>query len=764
MRIIFKIAQTEIRKLFYSPVAWLVLVIFLVQTGYQFSGLYGNIIQSQAAGYPRTNITRGVFTDLVSLYPRVLGYLYLYIPLITMGLMSREFSIGSIKLLYSSPVSNWQIVAGKFLGFTIMAVILTGILLVFVLCAGITIENAEVPMLLCGLLGVFLLMLAYGAIGLFMSTLTSYMVVAAIGTLTVFSLLDYVRTLWQDVSFVRDLTYWLSLSGRVNTFIEGMLTSEDFLYFIILVLLFLSLTVVRLNNVRQKSKGWTSAQRYLLPVIISLIAGFLTSLPKLKMYVDVTRGKENTITASSQEIIAKLPPNTTITSYANMLGNSTWSYLQPAAYKYDAKRFDRYLRFDPTIRLKYEYYYHGTNYPDLDNLYPGLSDEQRLDTLKKLYEWKFKILPYSLMRKDVDLAGEGFRSVRMLTTPAGKRSFLRFFDDARVLPDESEISAAFKRLVDPTPVAGFVTGFGVQSISDESDRGYSLFAHDKTFRYSLINQGFDIENITLQQTIPARISLLVIPPIKRQLDTSEQRILGNYIAGGGNLLILGKPGTQDYMNDITSGLGVNFLPGMLVHPLNNQGQTLNFANVTGQGRNLTYFLDYVARSGSQIIFPVSGALQIHNTGNFDVYPMLTTSGDSSWTELETKDFNEDTARFNPTAGELRGNFPLMVALSRKAGGKIQRIIISADGSWLSNGELGTERRKILSGNYSLVNGIFSFFTYGQLPIDMRRPAPLDNRITLDKKTWSVVELVLKWILPGLIVLIAVIGWIRRRGR
>jgi ABC-2 type transport system permease protein len=106
----------------------------------------------------------------------------------------------------------------------------------------------------------------------------------------------------------------------------------------------------------------------------------------------------------------------------------------------------------------------------------------------------------------------------------------------------------------------------------------------------------------------------------------------------------------------------------------------------------------------------------------------------------------------------------MVALSRKAGKKIQRIIISADGSWLSNGELGTDRRKIISGNYSLVNGIFSYFTNGQLPVDMRRPAPLDNRITLDKKTWSIIEVVLKWILPGLIVLIAVIGWIRRRGR
>ena len=64
-------------------------------------------------------------------FPYVLGYLYLYIPLLTMGLMSREFSSGSIKLLYSSPVRASQIVAGKFLSVMVYGAVLMGVICIW---------------------------------------------------------------------------------------------------------------------------------------------------------------------------------------------------------------------------------------------------------------------------------------------------------------------------------------------------------------------------------------------------------------------------------------------------------------------------------------------------------------------------------------------------------------------------------------------------------------------------------------------------------
>ena len=87
----------------------------------------------------------------------VQNYLYYYIPLLTMGLISRELSSGSIKLLYSSPTRNSQIILGKFLSMVMYAAIMCGILLLYVVYAAFTVENFELPVVLVGLLGLFLL-------------------------------------------------------------------------------------------------------------------------------------------------------------------------------------------------------------------------------------------------------------------------------------------------------------------------------------------------------------------------------------------------------------------------------------------------------------------------------------------------------------------------------------------------------------------------------------------------------------------------------
>ena len=77
------------------------------------TGKFEGVVRDQALGYGASNVTFSVFVlNWGGLFPSVQGYLYLYIPLLTMGLMSRELGSGSIKLLYSSPVTNTQIILG----------------------------------------------------------------------------------------------------------------------------------------------------------------------------------------------------------------------------------------------------------------------------------------------------------------------------------------------------------------------------------------------------------------------------------------------------------------------------------------------------------------------------------------------------------------------------------------------------------------------------------------------------------------------------
>ena len=227
MKVIWNIAKIELQMLFYSPVAWLVILIFVFQTSWVFSERIFDYAQEQEMEQNLRYIGDGIFNRL---FTDVLQYLYLYVPLLTMGLMSRDFAGGTIKLLQSSPLNNKEIVLGKFLAMVVFAWIFVGIMFLYVVMGIILIENLDVCWLLTALLGIFLLVCAYASIGLFMSTISRYQIVAAMGTFILLGFLNYVNTLWQGVAFVRDITFWLSISGRAEQFVRGMICSEDVIY------------------------------------------------------------------------------------------------------------------------------------------------------------------------------------------------------------------------------------------------------------------------------------------------------------------------------------------------------------------------------------------------------------------------------------------------------------------------------------------------------------------------------------------------------
>ena len=84
-----------------------------------------------------------------------------------MGLVSKELSSGSIKLLYSSPVSNTQIILGKFCAMMGFALVMCLMLSVYVVVALCTVQDFELAVVLTGLLGLFLLTCTYAAVGIF---------------------------------------------------------------------------------------------------------------------------------------------------------------------------------------------------------------------------------------------------------------------------------------------------------------------------------------------------------------------------------------------------------------------------------------------------------------------------------------------------------------------------------------------------------------------------------------------------------------------
>lgn len=764
MKTIYKIARTELKTLFFSPIAWLIIIIFTFQAGVVFTDIFNEIVRQKTLGWEMGMLTLRTFTGTRGMFTIMQQYLFLYIPLLTMGVMSREFSSGSIKLLYSSPLTSRQIVLGKYLALVIYSLVLTGILTVFSTYAACTIHHADIPAILTGLLGLFLLSCAYAAIGLFMSSLTSYTVVSAMGALSIFSVLSYVKGIGQEIPFVRDITYWLAISGRSDTFISGMITSEDVLYFLIVIGLFLGFTIIKIQNSRQRN-GWRlNAGRYALVFCIAMLMGYFSARPGLMSYYDATSTKVNTLTKGSLDVLERLKEDLTITTYTNMLDENYWIAL-PSAYKQDVNRFKKYIRFKPGITLNYNYYYHKTDNKQLAKQYPALSEGKLMDTLTKLYNWRFPIDSYNKYKNEVDLKPERFHFTRSLQLANGKQTFLRVFDDMTRLPSEAEITAAFKRLVmDTLPVVGFLTGHGERQSNAEDDRGYNMFAQEKTFRYALINQGFDFQDITLDKEIPDKVRILLIAEVRKQFTPQEMTYLNNYIAKGGNLIIAGEPGRQEFMNPITAPLGVQFIPGTLVKPAQKFQPNLLLLTPTAAAEKNFFHLAGMRQNEQVLPLVTTTGLTYTNDKGFEVTTLFKSDSSGSWNEMETTDFIDDTVRLNPGAGEVEGSYPTVLALSRKVGNKDQRIIVTGDADWLSNGELLMNRKDVSSANFLLINASFFWLTDGELPIDMRRPSASDKDVRLGKTSWMISGVMLKWIFPLALMIVSIIIWMRRRSR
>lgn len=764
MKTIYKIAKTELRNIFYSPIAWLILIIFTFQCGMAFSGIISNLVRNQTMGYGNGNITLGMFGGWSGIFPIVQSYLYLYMPLLTMGLMSREFGSGSIKLLYSSPVTNSQIILGKYLSMMIYGLALMGVLVVYSLIAILTVENVDIPVILSGLLGIYFIICAYSAIGLFMSSITSYQIVAAVGTLAILAALTYVKGIWQSVDFVRDITYWFSITGRADEFINGMITSEDFLYFLIVIALFISMTIIRLQSRRMVMSFASLLGRYAFVWLIAIALGYVSSRPIFMTYADVTHTKQNTLTPNSQGVLKRLDGGLTITSYTNILDKYFWVAL-PNRINEDFRTFKQYVRFKPEIKMKYVYYYDSISNPSLERGFPGLTDEERAKKIIEINDLNpKKILSPEQIRKQIDLKSEGNRFVRLIEREDGQKTFLRIFDDNAIFPYEAEISAALKRMVMKLPKVGFLSGQGERSADDDGEREYSIFTKMKTFRHSLINQGFDFTTVGLDNDIPEDISILVIADMKNKLNAVEKSNFDKYINRGGNLMILGEPNRAEITNSITEQLGVKLLNGALVTNTKAFPADMIISVPTEQAKEYSYMWDRMRSYNYVATTPSVAGLEYSSDKGFKVTPLFDTDTLKCWNELETTDFVEGEVKYNPQKGEIQKKHTTAVALNRKVNGKEQNIIIFGDADCISNGEITRSRTGVFASNYFIIQGAFFKLSNEEVPFDIRRPSPPDRKLNLKENGAYWLKIMLMGILPGILLIVYILIWIRRRSR
>jgi ABC-2 type transport system permease protein len=781
MRIIFKIAKNEVRNLCYSPVAWFLAIVFLVQCAVFYAGplmRYANAQDTYLKNSPKfkgfgDSITSHIFLIPDGIFANALQNLYLFIPLLTMGILSREINNGTIKLLYSSSIRLREIVLGKYFALMIYNFVLVGILGLFMVSGAFQIQSVDYGILLSATLGFYLLVCAYAAIGLFMSSLSNYQIISAIGTFMVIFILGRIGDLWQKYDFIRDLTYFLSISGRTVKMLAGLITTKDVIYFVIVIYMFLGFTLFKLKGQRESRPWPVKALRYLAVIVSGVLIGYVSSRPALTGYWDVTACKINTLHPRTQKILNGLDEKypLEITLYTNLLGKGSGSGLPEARNAYLTALWEPFLRFKPDIRFRYVYYYdYNGSYDNnqLHKFYPGKTEKQIAGIMAQMIDVDSAMfMSPTDIRKIINPGSENGRLFLQMKYK-GRKVNLRTFDDSIFWPDEAQIDDALKRLMqEKVPKIYFLTGNLERSIHKTGEREYSIISIEKSNRTSLINHAFDVDTLSLEtQHIPADVNTLVIADPKVVLGKVTLDKIQQYINKGGNLLIYGEPGKQHVLNPLLKPLGVELMKGTLVELSKNETPDKVMSYVTSSGASLaeeSYLLGWkeaIRRKDTQddtlkILMPGATALSYATTGSFVISPLLTTVNQKTWLKAGSLVLDSVPPAFNPKEGDVqKTSFIPAVQLTRQINHKQQRIIICGDADFTCNLRIGYN---------AFGNAFYSWLNDGAYPQYLPQyTLPKDTLLTITEPQASLFKVICIWVLPGLLLLGGTLLLIRRK--
>jgi ABC-2 type transport system permease protein len=255
MRNIVIIFRKEIRSYFVSPIAYLLLTMFALIFGFFFWNALGFFVvrgmemQMSGQSFPM-NINEMVIRPLLS-NASVLGLFF--IPMITMRLFAEEKRNGTIELLATSPIRDYEIILGKWLaavGLYACMLLFTAVNFAFLFRYG----NPDWKPLAIGYLGLLLQAGGLLAIGTFISTLTKNQIIAGAATFGVCLLLWVLSWVsgYETATWAQVLSY-MSVITHFDSFAKGVIDSKDAVFYVTVIVVGLFFTVRSMESLRWRS-------------------------------------------------------------------------------------------------------------------------------------------------------------------------------------------------------------------------------------------------------------------------------------------------------------------------------------------------------------------------------------------------------------------------------------------------------------------------------------------------------------------------------
>ena len=256
MRNALTIARRELNSYFTSPIAYILLAMFAVLFGYFFFSAVAFFVSHsaraamQGGGMGPMNVNQYIVQPTFGNLTIILLFLT---PMITMRLFAEEKRTGTMELLMTSPVRDYEIIVGKWLAGMLLYSVMLGSTAISILVLFVY-STPDWQALLVGYLGLLLMGGTFLAIGAFISTLTKNQIVAGaltFGVFLVLYVLDWVNA--YSTSTLGKVCQYLSVAPHFQQFAKGVIELKDVVYYVSAIGLGLFLSKRSLESLRWKA-------------------------------------------------------------------------------------------------------------------------------------------------------------------------------------------------------------------------------------------------------------------------------------------------------------------------------------------------------------------------------------------------------------------------------------------------------------------------------------------------------------------------------
>lgn len=740
MKQVYEISRRELLSIFSSPIGWLTLVIFTIQIVILVSGRLDFVLSEyERNGTVLDDYALKIFNGFGSLFGAISYYYYLYFPLLTMGLLSKEFADGGIKLLFSSPIRTHEIVLGKFFSVAIYSILMILIIVVLVFLIRIfVVDSFDYHTIFTGLFFMFLLMCLYASIGLFVSSITSYQLVAAVGTFaTLFIMNTYIETLVQShhpESIQLLATAWLGPTGHLELGYTGLVNSGAVLYFVILTSLFICLSYSRLRFMRSAYHIGIKSAIVISAIFITLLLGLITFNPNSFKYIDATSSKKYTASSEQQFYQSKLNEPIHLTRYVNVLtgpGSGSMAGFFGTARIAQRKRSRMKISppvsiipfYAPTDVLHMSLFREDRTFNDAATL--NMQTSRRLNRSTEGWDlveltqlaaeqnnWlKFdQILNPSQISEHIDYSNIKERSSYLLESGEYSTRLLRNGGT----PSDQAFTTALKSMLYGTVKVGFVFGQNERNLLGDTESDYLSIYNRELAEYSLINSGFDFVPLDLKSEIPDNIDILLIADPSESYSVIQLQNIINHIESGRNLILVTSATNAGLWSDFITPFGLKLESRKSDEPYVKINK-----DVVINDDNDGFLFNRIMR------YYFQKATLLKNDGDGDIVAIKDATGFS---------VSPNGKGFKAYPILLDGDQPIMVGLTRELSNRQQRIIISGDADFMSNSIEGIGYRSAfgrVTVNYPFIFSIYRWLSNDEFPVLVQRNEQLDKLIIRD---------------------------------